>query len=262
MIDGFGIVSYRSFGGPEVQIADLGRVNLFIGRNNVGKSNILRFLKNVIGARGLGQAPELKSEDVPVGGDRSQTVFSIQFRRDGYGKAQFNQIESMFRQAGLHPPPNDGSFWFGFSANQPYDPSPSSEANWLKVIHANYDEHATNRLTERLCAYTGGEPAKRVSDIVQRLHRSVSVAARVHLVVTFRGIMNDGPPLSGVGIIPELRQLQSPVLARYDESKRRFGRIIAFVRSVLVEPEAEMEIPAAEENIYIRIGLDGRPSSP
>jgi AAA15 family ATPase/GTPase len=44
MIDGFSIAGYRSFGPDEVKIEDLSRVNVFIGKNNCGKSNILRFL--------------------------------------------------------------------------------------------------------------------------------------------------------------------------------------------------------------------------
>ena len=47
MIDGFSIAGYRSFGKSEVRIADLSRVNIFIGKNNCGKSNILRFLKRI-----------------------------------------------------------------------------------------------------------------------------------------------------------------------------------------------------------------------
>jgi len=47
MLDGFSISGYRSFGADEVQIRDLARLNVFIGKNNCGKSNILRFLKRI-----------------------------------------------------------------------------------------------------------------------------------------------------------------------------------------------------------------------
>ena len=42
-IDGIGLAGYRSFGDIQ-RIGPFGKVNLFVGANNSGKSNILRFL--------------------------------------------------------------------------------------------------------------------------------------------------------------------------------------------------------------------------
>jgi predicted ATPase len=50
MIDGFSIAGYRSFGPKPVEIRDLSRLNIFIRKNNCGKSNILRFLKLIADA--------------------------------------------------------------------------------------------------------------------------------------------------------------------------------------------------------------------
>ena len=46
-LDGFRISGYRSFGAIEQEIRDLGKVNVFIGKNNSGKSNILRFVEQL-----------------------------------------------------------------------------------------------------------------------------------------------------------------------------------------------------------------------
>ena len=43
-IDGKGISGYRSVGGPVQYIGPFSKVNLFIGQNKSGKSNILHFL--------------------------------------------------------------------------------------------------------------------------------------------------------------------------------------------------------------------------
>ena len=46
LIEGFGIAGYRSFG-PELQkISPCAKVNLLVGQNNSGKSNVLLFLKS------------------------------------------------------------------------------------------------------------------------------------------------------------------------------------------------------------------------
>lgn len=44
MLDGLRISGYRSFGEDSAEIPDLQRVNVFIGKNNCGKSNVLRFV--------------------------------------------------------------------------------------------------------------------------------------------------------------------------------------------------------------------------
>jgi hypothetical protein len=47
---GFGIRGYRSFGDPETVavIGPMSKVHLVVGQNNVGKSNVLHFLADVI----------------------------------------------------------------------------------------------------------------------------------------------------------------------------------------------------------------------
>ena len=44
-IDGIGLSGYRSFGDEVQRIGPFGKINLFIGKNNSGKSNIILFLK-------------------------------------------------------------------------------------------------------------------------------------------------------------------------------------------------------------------------
>ena len=44
LLKGFGFSGYRSFGNELAKIAPLRKVNLIIGQNNVGKSNIINFL--------------------------------------------------------------------------------------------------------------------------------------------------------------------------------------------------------------------------
>ena len=44
---GFGIVNYRSFSSKAAWFPDLSKINIFIGKNNSGKSNILKFLRDI-----------------------------------------------------------------------------------------------------------------------------------------------------------------------------------------------------------------------
>lgn len=47
-IDGFGISGYRGFGSKVQYIGPLNKVNIFIGQNNSGKSNILSFIEKYL----------------------------------------------------------------------------------------------------------------------------------------------------------------------------------------------------------------------
>ncbi len=56
---GFGISNYRTFGSTPQYIAPLGKINLFAGQNNSGKSNILRavsLLENTLVRRNQGRS--------------------------------------------------------------------------------------------------------------------------------------------------------------------------------------------------------------
>ena len=44
-IDGFGLAGYTSFGPAAQKVGPFRKINLFIGQNNSGKSNLLLFLK-------------------------------------------------------------------------------------------------------------------------------------------------------------------------------------------------------------------------
>ena len=59
--------------------------------------------------------------------------------------------------------------------------------------------------------------------------------------------------MSGAGLIKELRKLQSPGFTDYMTNKDRFQRISKFVRSVLGEPAARLEIPAENDDVYVVI---------
>ena len=73
MLYGFTIRDFRNFDSEEQWISPLSRVNVFIGANNSGKSNVLRYIKRIV-APGLepsrSKAVEQPPVDVPVAGGR------------------------------------------------------------------------------------------------------------------------------------------------------------------------------------------------
>src|SRR5262245_65880016 len=50
-IRGFALAEYRNFGAEMQFLPSLGKVNVIVGRNNAGKSTILRFANNMLRKR-------------------------------------------------------------------------------------------------------------------------------------------------------------------------------------------------------------------
>jgi len=79
-----------------------------------------------------------------------------------------------------------------------------------------------------------------------------NVTLDVRLVDAFRKISPAGPDkLAGAGLIEELHQLQSPHHSKYQDSRNKFEKINDFVRTVLGERSARIEIPASKDDVYV-----------
>jgi hypothetical protein len=75
-LDGFGLSGFRSFGPTIQRVGELGKVNLFIGKNNCRKSNMLRFAQHLAK---YADAPEhknvqLSALDRHIGADQAHEV--------------------------------------------------------------------------------------------------------------------------------------------------------------------------------------------
>jgi predicted ATP-dependent endonuclease of OLD family len=64
-IDGFGISSYRSFGSEIQFIGPCNKINIFIGQNNSGKSNILKYITEHLSNALASARPSQKVFELP-----------------------------------------------------------------------------------------------------------------------------------------------------------------------------------------------------
>ena len=83
LITSFAIGGYRSFGNKIQRFTNLSRINLFIGQNNCGKSNILRFLHDIYSALARGDGLNLTQLDRhEPGGSNFISGFAISLPQD------------------------------------------------------------------------------------------------------------------------------------------------------------------------------------
>ena len=250
MIDGISIKGFRSFGASEEKIGDLAQINIFIGKNNCGKSNVLRFLELM----GHLREPDPLLDYSMATADKTITV-GLQVKRTGYTADLFKAITKPFGPEWVKSFPEFAeAVWFYFSVKKELRPTNRGLDDFRDLILQRCSPAYTNALTSQMCNYTGGAPEQRAKDISERIHALVRLQFPVHLVGAFRRISDGGnQPLSGSGLINELRKLRDPELTNYTSGKQRFAKIISFVGKILGEPDAVLEIPAGKDEIYVSI---------
>ena len=260
ILDGIAISGFRSIGDTLVKINDLQKINIFIGKNNSGKSNILRFFKHL---SEISNGKEYQGFDLNldycVDSQSKEIQFGYQIKKDSPATGQlYKNIQNLFPKWSEYFPEWNQSFCFIFSIKQStrtVEFQPFAETLGKHILKA-CPQDVTDSLTGKLCGYTGGAPEKRALDIAVKLIQMAQVEFTCFMIDAFRQITHDEEEsgLSGRGLIKKLRTLQSPDLNSYKASKDRFARINGFVQELLGEPDAFLEIPAEQNDVYVSIG--------
>lgn len=270
LITSFAIGGYRSFGNETQRFANLSKINLFIGQNNCGKSNILRFLHEIYPelARNNGKPLSLTPLDrhLPVSanfvsgscislyknesGEHSAFVIEISKKipQSEYQQKHLNLILSVFqRQAELED--TGESLWFDFDVNRNL-----INDNW-EIAFKKIDNNALSFLWENLTNRGGGNRNQHwFPETLRHLTPSFK-AVVVKMIPAIRQIGKHGSvseEFSGEGIIERLAKLQNPdVLNQKDKDK--FEQINKFLQNVIDNNLATIEIPYERDTIHVHI---------
>lgn len=280
-IDGIGITKFRSFGRQLQQIGPFSKVNLLIGQNNSGKSNILLFLRDYYGKLieairaqsglsfqpierhiGMESVGEMFSICLPIGGDRYQKLI------DKLPDTRRKKVASTLLQ--YKALSADGkTAWFRYKAN--------SAGNALvldgDLITAFKTEFHTDFKSEQ-----GALPKSELHDLWSALTGRSQGDLNVHWVpetlyhFALYGLQQPSITLipairridsgnasetdySGIGLIDRLAQLQNPTYSQR-ELRSHFDDISRFVKKVVGNSTAELEIPYQRDAILVH--MDGR----
>lgn len=260
MLDGFRISGYRSFGADPIDIPDLQRVNVFIGKNNCGKSNILRFI-HLLSAFSRPQRhnevpPRLDPMlDYALGTPSRSITYGLQIKKNGFTNDIFQKISEPFGSSWQTIfPTSPDEIWLDFHLDGNGKPVEHGITSIANNVVRYLSSGRQQELTRVLCHYTGGGDEQRGRDIALALHALAKPTIDVHIVDAFRKISEaGGDRMTGSGLIKELRKLQSPQLADYAIGKARFATIVGFLQSILGEPKASLEIPADKDEIYVTL---------
>jgi predicted ATPase len=282
LLRGFGIAGFRSFGREMQFIGPLAKINLIVGANNCGKSNVLRFAADHLAAisQKIAQVQQstIPAVDLPIGEGSSfrlalavpnddQYSFDLakSLLRDQHA-GRINEcaaaIQSLVRKTLVNH--SDGISWVVVDPSSVtrdnFGLDPDFLANLCQVDrYGNHSNGMTARqwklLFEATTSMTGGDIRHWVGRVVSWLVQKNLPTFQCATVPAVREIDSSEQELSGSGkgLISQLAKLQNPILSHLSERKK-FRAIENFVREVTQTEDANVEVPHDRETIHVQMG--------
>lgn len=273
-LHGVALANYRGVGDSVVRIGAFQRFNFFVGPNNSGKSTVLNFIARHLTSHVASptwgsrvQPVEVSALDknmstnsqvlMGIGVPMSKALDGFDSLFDGtvskrHRQLYFDAIKQIFRFI-----EDDGFLWFQRSpeASKPLTPIPKDR--WPHpdtiVSAGNADIRA---LWNKLTGASGGGPSDWVGQSIGRLLGAIDVSLpAIALIPAIRQISEKGQDFSdwsGKGLIEELARHQNPDYSERSKSAK-FEAVNNFVRVVIDNPSARIEIPYDRQHILVHM---------
>ena len=276
-VDGIGLSGYRSFGDSLQRIGPCAKVNLLIGQNNSGKSNVLLFLNHHLqpvwnSTRRAANLSNFNSIDRPLGvtsgrigtefalrlgGNTHEAVVENLARRGRWDRHAEGRADKILRSQTL----SQGSEVAWFRYETPWEGTLVLASDVVDEIHSEgvLPDDEWRAFWTALTNQNGGSVKEQW--IPQTLHNLSPVQApetAVEMIPAIRRVGDRGSEptdFSGIGLIDRLARLQNP---GFEEQtlRDRFQEINGFVRTVTRNSTATLEIPYGRDTILVH--MDGK----
>ena len=286
MLEAFSLKGYRSLSREVQYFGGLSKINVIIGQNNSGKSNVTRFLAfhlpQLLEALRKGQRYDgLSDLDKPLGaGDEERLEFGIGVMKGGpLWKATIKRLRLMRQEPkrleknllGPIRSADSDQLWFDYQLSESsgqyelsaetfrrFEKFSKPETNWVWSYRAVFDKEGDKNLWVRstvnafspihvLTPVVDLIPAIRTIEGHERANRSKDSEGTWHL--------HGHRDHSGIGIIDDLFSLQNPTVGA-DDDLVRFKKINEFVGDITGNNAARISVPHDKSAIIVTI--DGK----
>lgn len=260
----FGFQNYRSFGSDAATFNPISKLNIIVGKNNSGKSNVLHFIDKFLPRFAQGETIKLEEFDAPVGKSLKDLKIKVGVplafyeamiadRAPHINNVILSNISKIFASEYVRKARSILFFDYDFSSDKKGSIPPS----FVEFAYGNFglgrdDWYALWN------AFTGmgrGEHRLWVSDCLKQMDPRRSLNVGFNFIPAFRQIGEPGSETKdhgGGGLIDELARLQHPSLDKWVD-KEKFESINRFVRRVLENEEATIEIPNDRKTILVHM---------
>ena len=269
-IDGFGIAGYRSFGNDVQRIGPFKKINVLIGPNNSGKSNILRFLDERYRdackkACTHDERQILDNLDRPQRAKPDKWAVEFALSRGGtnhkeiYSKLEPGRVSATVEKVLWSDALSGGknTAWFKYQgdwgATLGFEPALIDDLSSA----LGQDTSEWERFWRDLCRMRGGGSLKKdwIPMTLDKISPVGLEIPKITLVPAIRRIGDAGSEsqdYGGMGIIVRLAQLQAPE-HNEPELAQKFEKINAFVRTVVANRDARLRVPYKRGMILVEM---------
>jgi hypothetical protein len=275
LTEGISIGGFRSFGSVQ-RIAPLSKINVLIGPNNCGKSNILQFATvhlPSLATHSRQKTHALKKElDEHRGTTNIPVVAGIGLSK---GNAQISELRKSCQEQKAkefldwlldRPEISCGTdlIWSERVLTsidaQPNVPLTAAETARVIVQDINQTHaYGCDQLFNRMQpSFSGGSREQRLQHILQKIQSMMPGLPETALIPAVRQISkssNKPNSWDGSGIVEQIAQLQNPD-HHEQHKKQQFRAIVALLRDVTGNESAELEIPYERQSIVVH--MDGK----
>lgn len=275
MMKGFGVTGYRSFG-PEPQfLYPLEKINLIVGRNNAGKSNILRLvqlLENYLRPdqkftpptgldAHIGERSAKFTWRLPISIDTEGVELLLgNIFKDASQKNQWRELVCAILTA--FPNIEDNTAWITYEKSDEWKPNIPRAQDILQAVERTWKgrnvKHFWEGFWTTITNRSGGSfEHNHGPEVLAKLVQSARpIMSRVSLLNAHRQIGQPGTThqgLNGEGLIARLLELQNPELAARTGNLKKFESTNRFVAQVLETNDARLEIPHSGKELNVSI---------
>lgn len=272
-IEGIAFANYRSFGSQIQRFGPLKKINLLIGQNNSGKSNLLRFLaQHYVPLIHLIQGKyrsEWNLDDLDRHQGPNSGTFTVGLGLI-YNGSNFdtimtklsNQLDSrasshLERLMSSKSLTHSGSIaWFDHNTAWGHKPTISGEC--VKELRAEnvLTPHAWQTLWSALTQKGRGDIEQHwIPQTLQAINPAQLDPSQITFIPAIRQITaseSTADDFSGLGLIEQLAKLQNPAW-NYQYHKQHFAEINEFLQSVTGNPTATLDIPHERDMIIVHM---------
>lgn len=244
----FGIKNFRSFDENGIFLNEIKKINIFIGKNNSGKSTLLRFFKYFSQySEDLSNFPHTIEEEHRRNGNEISITLMLTHKELG-----FSELSDKYTNQKLNsvlPDPFRCDYFF--------------RSRRIKIDEHILKKIDINILIKMQKKYSSAVVDTLVSVIIENITDYIiencsNNFSNVIYIPHFRVVnkndskSNDLFEIDGSNIISKMFEMQNPIIGE-EYKKEQFKKIQRFVRDLLKVDNLEIEIPHTKDNIFINM---------
>lgn len=261
-ITGFAISGFRSVI-AEQTFADLKQVNVIVGQNNVGKSNILSCLHRLLTGAGMRDGDiDAPNYDIgkPIHVSLRHSWKSTAIRDAGSAADQRigngNGSRTLMTLLGseVFTRGESEALWVRYIHQPGIQPLWDVDSEWVTHVVQQMEKPALlENLIESVLSMRS-DPQSNIANLMRRIAPWPQQMPESILVPAFRQITGGADTSnihSGTDLIRRLFEMKNPPRGVRDEQLKKWSAIQRFVQAVLSDPDAQMDIPHTMTTINI-----------